>query len=421
MLLLFILLFSLCFPQEVIRLDPVKAYELAFKNNLQLKALRYSLESISYELEESKNYFLPKILVGTGLIWDSKKDEWDKTFGLSLYSVFYEVGKTSALIESNELRLKARQEALKELENQIKLRILELFASILYLERMAQAKREEMAVAFVRFDRERVKKELGLSTDLKVLSLEEVYRKRSAELAKIQEEYNRKLLELKKLCGIDMHATVEIAHMEPKNLPDTLDAKAFLSRLDNNPMLRIKDYEIRELESRLRAIDNLFKPIVNLRGELGTTIRSGFPATKSYPQNGARIGIELFIPIFDASVLYKKMSISSRMKELQTQREDLRKALELKILSSEYEYESLIKELIHAQVKDKLKEEELNYSRSTYELELAFDLGYAMSEKSQAQAQLLKTKLDILLFLARLRNLVGLDPFGVLEESHALD
>jgi hypothetical protein len=88
--------------------------------------------------------------------------------------------------------------------------------------------------------------------------------------------------------------------------------------------------------------------------------------------------------------------------------EDSLKELELLVNSADYEYSYLLSKLDYALAKGKYAEENLTLRRSEYELELAFDLGYAMVEKTEAEMEIMRVKYEIMLFLAQLYSLVGL-------------
>jgi hypothetical protein len=76
--------------------------------------------------------------------------------------------------------------------------------------------------------------------------------------------------------------------------------------------------------------------------------------------------------------------------------EDSLKELELLVNSADYEYSYLLSKLDYALAKGKYAEENLTLRRSEYELELAFDLGYAMAEKTEAEMEIMKVKYEII-------------------------
>ena len=84
-------------------------------------------------------------------------------------------------------------------------------------------------------------------------------------------------------------------------------------------------------------------------------------------------------------------------------------------LSAPYEWEYLRAKWMEAYTKNRFAEENLTLRRSEYELELAFDLGYAMAEKSEAERQLMEARYKLIIFWAKLFNLAGKSPFSILE------
>ncbi|MCS7285274.1 MAG: TolC family protein, partial [Hydrogenobacter thermophilus] len=291
MYLLVILIFSFALGQEVIRLTPQKAYELAWENNAELRKLRYEIESVNFQLEEAKNYFLPYVMLGGGLIYNSKTEEWEKPFGVSFISLLYEYKKTSSRIRSAELSSEIKKEALRQLERDIKVRILELFAQANLYKKLTEVKREEMAIAYVRFDRAQQRKELGLTTNLEVYQLESIYREKRKDLLQAQYEYNRALLEIKKLVGMDMDTLIDVQDIDLKPRAGDIDREKLLAYiLKNNPIVKIKKKQVETYDELIRQAENILTPRVQIRGEVGNTIRTGIPQTRAYNQTGWRAG-----------------------------------------------------------------------------------------------------------------------------------
>jgi outer membrane protein TolC len=417
--LLLLFFVSLCWTQEAIKLDLNKAYELALKNNPEIKRATLELDSFDAKETESKLFFMPRAVLGAGLIYNSKSEEWEKPFGVSFVSVLYEYRKTLPRIRSAKLRAQAQREVKRQLERDLKIKLLELFAQASLWEKLTEVKREEMAIAYVRFDRAVQRKELGLATDVEVARLEMVYRDKRAELRRAQFQYNQTLYRIKKLVGLKMdeYITLESLSFEPKR--GSLDKEKLLKvGIENSPLLTIKRINLALYEERLKEANNLFDLRVQLRGEVGYSIRTGVPQTRAYNQTGWRAGIEVLLPLFDPSTPFNLIELENQKRGVLVEIEDSLKELELLINSADYEYSYLLSKLDYALAKDKYAEENLTLRRSEYELELAFDLGYAMAEKTEAEMEIMRVKYEIMLFLAKLYSLVGLDPFLALEDRH---
>lgn len=125
--------------------------------------------------------------------------------------------------------------------------------------------------------------------------------------------------------------------------------------------------------------------------------------------------MEISTPIFDAGRPYRIEYLSSLKRSVQAEKENLEKNLELLFYSAPYEWEYLKGKYVEAVAKNKYAEENLMLRRSEYELELAFDLGYAMAEKSESERQLMEAQYKLLLFWVKLYSLVGREPLILLE------
>ncbi|WP_333784781.1 hypothetical protein [Thermocrinis sp.] len=74
---------------------------------------------------------------------------------------------------------------------------------------------------------------------------------------------------------------------------------------------------------------------LQLRGEIGNTLRTGAPITKAYSQEGWRVGVEIILPIFDPTTPFNLIELSNQKKSLLLEIEDSIKQLELTIHSAE--------------------------------------------------------------------------------------
>ncbi|MCX7990190.1 MAG: TolC family protein [Aquificaceae bacterium] len=396
-LLLFLL--SLSFGQEVLLLDPRKVYELALKNNKELQKLEHQIKALEIDYQLAQKYYLPVVYAGASLLYDMDKKNIRTEGSLTVISTLYELQKTRSRIELSKIRRDIAHVMLQQLHRDLQLKILKLFSDAQIYRKLAEVKREEMAIAYVRFDRARERKELGLATEHEVLKLESLYREKRSELLQAQHLYNHTLLEVKNLAGISLETIIQLKELdfrEPER--QVLDFSQLREEiLRENSGLKIKDMEIRMYEEDIKLARQVVMPRVNLR----------ISTNKS--------GLELSTPIYDAGRGYKIDYLLSFKRSAQSERENLEQSLRLISLSAPYEWEFLRAKLVEAYAKDRFAEENLTLRRSEYELELAFDLGYAMAEKSEAERQLMEARYKLLLFWARLFSIAGREPFSLLE------
>lgn len=395
----FLLFFGMSFSQEIITLDYKKVYELALKNNKELQRLRHQINALEIDYQLAQKYYLPIVYAGASLLYDFDKKDTRLDANLTVISTLYEFQRTKSRIELSKIRRDTAQLMLRQLHIDLQLRIIRLFAEAQLYKKLSEVKREEMAIAYVRFDRAREMKELGLATDHEVLRLESVYREKRSELFYAQHMYNHTLLQIKELAGIPYETIIQVEDLPTREVDRLIKPFPELLKeaLEKNTSLRIKDLEVKSYEEDIKVVRQVISPRLSLR----------ISTDKS--------GLELSTPIYDAGRQYKVDYLASLKRSAQSEREGIEASLRLMFFSAPYEWEYLRAKLTEATAKDRFAEENLTLRRSEYELELAFDLGYAMAEKSEAERQLMEARYKLILLWAKLLSLAGREPFEVLE------
>ncbi len=392
------------FAQETLNLR--RAVDLALERNRELERLRREIHSLEdvYRAERWER-FAPRV----DLLVDREG------FTLLSGALLLDFGNRLARIRSAEIAVKIKRELLQELERQVKIRLVKLFMDLYMAEKTAEVRREEMAVAYVRFDRERERLSRGLSDRVKVAELEKRYRAFRAELLSAQRRYNETLLEIKRFVGLDVetYVDVDLSDLLSFRVPvkKTVYVEHLLSGLEGNYLLRVKELEIAYFRSRAQEQKRILYPelsvYLNLRSiyEEADRFRSGW-------------NLILRLPLFDGRAsFFREKSFRDLARAVEVEREDLYQKLKRRALEAVYRWEELVGEYQSALAFDSWAQENLDLSRSSYELELAFDLGYAMSTKTEAERKVAEAKFRLILFLMRLYDLTGEDPLRVFSEE----
>lgn len=396
---LIILMLGFSFGQEIITLDYKGAYNLALNNNKEIQRLQLQIKALDIDYHLAQRYYLPVVFVGASLLYDFDKKDTKLDTNINVVSTLYEFQRTKSRIELSKIKRDIAQIMLEQLYRDLQLRILKLFVDAHLYRKLTEVKREEMAIAYVRFDRARERKELGLTTDHEVFKLETVYREKRSELLYAQYMYNYTLLEIKQLTGLPYEAVLELEDLnlrEPERLVADF-SKLMEDALRNNASLKIKELEIKSYHEDIKGAKQTIAPRINLKVSTD------------------KAGLELTTPIYDAGRHYRVDYLSMLKRSVQAEKENLERSLKLIFFSAPYEWEYLRAKLVEAKTREKFAEENLTLRRSEYELELAFDLGYAMAEKSEAERQSMETHYRLLLFWAKIFNLAGKEPFYILE------
>ncbi|MDQ7037763.1 MAG: TolC family protein [Aquificota bacterium] len=407
MVILLLLLVSLSSGQDILRIDLKKAVELALTQNREI--LRIKKEILSLEdvyRAEKWDRFSPKIDLFTD------RDSFT-LFGSVLLLDF---GNRLARIRSADLSVRIKRELLREFERQVKIRVVKLFMDLYLAEKLAEVKREEMAVAYVRFDRERERLKEGLSDRVKVAEWESTYRRFRAELLEAQRKYNETLYRIKRFLGIDVEKPVEIdlSSLLEFTFPEdrVIDPSYILKRIENHYLVKVKTLEIAYLESRAKEQRRVFYP------ELYGFVTS-FTPFDNFGRTRAEANLVLRVPLFDGRTsFYREKSFLDLKRAVEIEKRDITERLRERTLTLPYEWEELVAEYQDAVAFDRWAQENLDLSRSNYELELAFDLGYAMSTKTEAERRVMEAKFRIILFLMRVYDLMGEDPMKAFSGEH---
>jgi len=404
--LLLLLLSATVLGQEALRLTLEKGVAMALENNREIQRIKQEILSLENLYRARKwDRFSPRI----ELLMDRN--------GLSLLSsaVLLDLGNRLARIRSAEISVRIKQELLREFERQLKIRLARLFMDLYMAEKTAEVKREEMAIAYIRFDRERERLRRGLSDRVKVAEWEKTYRRFRAELLSAQRRYNRVLMEIRRFVGADVEDPLEVDYRDllefevPRNR--VIDTEKLLKRLGNNYLLRVKELEIAYFKSRAREQKRILYP------ELSLYVNSRRPYGGEEPVSSWNLILR--VPLFDGlTSFYREKSLLDLARSVEIEKEDIYQTLKRRILESSYRWEELVGRYEFAVSYDLWAQENLDLSRSNYELELAFDLGYAMSIKTEAERRVAEAKFSIILFLMELYAAVGMDPLKVFSEAH---
>lgn len=263
---------------------------------------------------------------------------------------------------------------------------------------------EEMAVAYIQFDRIQIRKNLGQHTEVEVAEKEVEYNRirRLRTYSQNQQRVTRSLLAQ--------------ALNRPNNLPATVsrpDVKVNLRKLpeigqvqqlvrENNPVLRALRAKLTAAKNNIQYAQASSNPI--LTGEL-----EAYSYTRETSSSDKwRAQVTLDIPLWsggrvDAAVAKAKSSVYKieaelAQQEFMVQQQVLELILGLETLKIEYE------EVLSAM---NFSELSLDESRALYELEVKSDLGYSMVKFSEAERKVVKTSFDIALAWAQLDALSG--------------
>ncbi len=411
----FLLIFfigGLAFSVEYI--DPLKAFKIALSESDYLRYLRREVDSRIFEKKSVESLKGPNLSFITRAYYGfpyGEREVFDLYSYLRGEYMIWDWGVLSKEIESADIKIRVEKLMLKRAYENFKIRLVDLFWKIKLAEKRAEVKREEMAVAYVRWDKARNEREEGLLSREEEARLETVYRKKRMELLKAQYDYNRYLNKLVYLIGIgrkDFEILIPDIKVDINGefKSDYVRGEVFRGNYD----MRVGKMLIEYYESKRDGQKYAPQLFVDFGGGYSTR-----PFGSRYKWYG---GIRIELPIYDGGFISARRNFyeTKRMK-IVDRLNFLKRKIEGEIESLYHRWELIRGCFEYAESLERHSEENLDLKRSEYELELAFDLGYAMSYRSYAELKRMECERKLTLFLMEVYLLMGKDVFNVFKEE----
>ena len=323
---------------------------------------------------------------------------------LLLRKNLYDFGRVEGNRAANRISLNALQSERLAAHWQRRELIMNSFFNVLLADRVADRNDEEMAGAFIRFDRITQRQKLGQASDLEVMERESFYQsvflKRNRGIA--QQRLTRSQL--------------AIALNRVGDLPEELAP----------PQLPATDLEIPEYEEILKkalagnsALEAISQKIAAARQQISATSKGTLPsingeielADTTRPTGTSdrwRVGLKFSMPLYDGGSNNAQIArIRATIYQLQAERAGLSAAIEQSILSEWLELKSLRQQANAVLVDLDYRELYLDNSRAEYEHEFKTDLGNAMVKISEAQLEIERNRYQQALVWERLDALTN--------------
>lgn len=325
--------------------------------------------------------------------------------GLILSTTLYDFGQTSKKLDVVQEELTSERYAYLDARTQRRLQILEAFFNVLLADLRFSRYNEDLATAYIAFDRAQQRKGLGQETDLRVLELETEYQRVRGlryESENLQRESRAFLAELLNT---------------PNQLPSTLTMPV-LSGLDGKladveefqKLAFAKNNKLNTLRARVLAAE---KSIVSVRAGddaavYGRLKAHHYEGEKSRSTDEVFAELVLEIPLFKPS---QDGAVAKEMARLYSLRAELQKAesqLRQSVLKLWHDIEVLQVKREQMLKLNEYRELSLERSRALYEMEVKADLGTSMVELTEAQYQLAKANYQLMLALYQMKILAGI-------------
>lgn len=369
--------------------------DLQFSNSNLQQAL--SANDLTISLNASARWIEPSELAGN-------QSNEDHRSGLFVNKTLYDFGRRSSQVDAETQNVLSQNLHYLNARQRQYLTVMKRYFDVVLADLLFYRYNEEMAVAYIQFDRTQIRAKLGQFTEVDVAKKEMEYQRirRLRTQSENQQRVTRSLLAQALNKPNDLPATVTKPNINAisRKIPDVDKIHEIVQK--NNPMLRA-------LRAKLLAAKNNVK---FAHASDNPTLSGGFEAL-GYSRETAssdkwRAQVTLDVPLWtgnktDAAVAKAKSAVYKieaqlSQQEFLLQQQVLELVLGLRTLKVKYD------EVLSGM---NFSELELDRNRALYELEVQADLGYSMVKFSSAERKVVQTGFDIALAWAQLDALSG--------------
>lgn len=389
-------------------LEFVLEHTAAAARPLQLQAAKLAYAQAQVEQQS----------VGTNLVVDAQGRLGQREFAqetqphnlltLHVGKVLYDFNQNGLAVDAAQHNAQAEQTRLGAVENQYRLTLMQAFFNVLLADFQYRIDNEEMAVAFITFDKAKDYHALAKLSDVDLL----------AE----QTRYEKILVKRSQSANVQLQSRLQLANALnlPKARPDELsfpDLKAFTARdvkalnletlqeqaLQNNVQLQALTQQFNGQQLALQSAQNSGKPTV--RGDAWAGSMSSYPETR---EGAWQVGLTVDVPLYDGGARSAAVALAhAQLQQAQANIELLRQQLRDDVADVYFKIQLLAAEKNQNNVFGDYADLYLDFSRALYENESSTDLGDAMVRLSQANFNEVAWQFKQALLWAQLDYLLG--------------
>lgn len=328
----------------------------------------------------------------------------DHRLGLYVNKLLYDFGRQDGLVASAGLDVTSKNFLYRDAYQNQHLAVMQAYFNVVLADLQFYRYNEEMAIAFIQYDRIQNRQRLGQHTDLEVAEKEVEYQRirRLRAHSQNQQRVTRAILAQALNRPDDLPETVARPKLDSltRKLPEVEELQKQM--LDNNPVLKALRANIDATRQNLESARSGKSPIISAGVEAHAYSREIGSSDK------LRAMITVDIPLWsgdrvDAAVA-KAMSEVHRAESVLLQHQ---RKLQQQVLEIWLDLQTLKLKFEEAEAGMNYSELYLDNSRALYELEVSSDLGYSMVRYTDAERNVLETSFEIAMKWAQLDALTG--------------
>lgn len=328
----------------------------------------------------------------------------DHRVGLFVNKTLYDFGRSSSQVGAATQQVLSQDLQYLNARQHQHLNVMQRYFNVVLADLQFYRYNEEMAVAYIQFDRMQIRQKLGQHTDVDVAEKEVEYNRirRLRTHSQNQQRVTRSLLAQALNKPNNLPATVAKPEIDinSRKLPEVEQVQKIVR--ENNPVLQALRAKLIAAKNNIQFAQASDNPVLtggleafSYTRETGSTDKWRAQITLDIPLwNGGRVDAA----VAKAKAAVYKIEAELAQQELLLQQQVLELVLGIETLKIKHE------EVLSGM---NFTELSLDKSRALYELEVTSDLGYSMVRFSEAERKVVQTSFDIALAWAQLDALSG--------------
>lgn len=332
--------------------------------------------------------------------------KYDNALGISARQRLFDFGRQSLRSEAAKSGVTGAELQLFSVEQTQRLAILKAFFGVLLADQTYTTLNEKMAIVYVRLDKARDRKELGMASDYDLASLQREYE--DVLLARAKADADRRISrrKLAELMGTPEQIPSKLVAPKLNALfsrtPPELD-EAMKRALADDPGLQALHARYDSAEQSLQAARDHNAPTIYAQ------VNGDYYQRELGSRDPFQAGVYIDFPLYDGRLRDSKIgkAQADRMRlsaQIAAREADLRDQV-----TNVLEMIDVYRKAALSRVKALENYSDLNFTRkqTLYQMEKATDLGDAMVEESAAQLERMRTTFALATYWAELASMQG--------------
>lgn len=364
--------------------------------DIQQAEANYALQS---ELEIRAGWFEPSS-------FSLDQDGDDHLARLRVSKPLYDFGQTEKKIQAAKNEQQATQDTIDYLVKKRRLQISRDFFAVILADLKFAWDNEDMATAYIRFDRAQKRHSLGQVSDVELLAVEHDYE--SVKNRRYESESEQFLRRVALAESLNRPGELSSALIRPelddhKRVLPEYEALLEMA-LENNPQSRRLNAMVDAAQMRLQAARQQTRPRIDAYFEVSEYTRD------SGSNDDWRATLNLTLPLLEHEGMQAEISrLRSTWLKRRAMLLDMQSRVRQRVLQLWQQIQLLKNRRQQMLQAMDYRELDLDRSRTLYELEVKTNLGNAMVAISEARFNQTKTEFDLALAWMELELIVGKD------------